>query len=58
MDDLTTLTDTELDELRIAVQTERERREALATIPGQIIDLAARYVDGGGDPAALALPEA
>lgn len=51
--DLTTLTDEQLDQLRIDVAIEQERRAALATIPGQITDLATRYRAGGGDPADL-----
>lgn len=55
MTDLTTLTDEQLDTLRVDVATEQEHRAALATIPGQIADLTARYVAGGGDPADLSL---
>lgn len=48
--DLTTLDDTELDTLRTDVAIEQERREAVATIPAQIVDLTAKYLAGGGDP--------
>lgn len=51
--DLSTLTDEELAEHLNAVLAEQERRQALATIPDQIRDLTAKYVDGGGDPADL-----
>ena len=34
-----------------AVAVEQERRQALATIPAQVAQPAARFVDGGGDPA-------
>ena len=51
--ELTTLTDEELDTLRTDVAIEQERRQALATIPDQIRDLTAKYVDGGGDIADL-----
>ncbi|WP_336647510.1 hypothetical protein [Microbacterium sp. MMO-10] len=49
--DLTDMTDDDLDALRVAVAVEQERRQALATIPAQVAQLAARFVDGGGDPA-------
>lgn len=51
--DLRALTDEELDDLRIDVLTEQERRANLAAIPGQIEALAKVYRDGGGDEAAL-----
>lgn len=51
--DISTLTDEELAEHLNAVLAEQERRQALATIPDQIRDLTAKYVDGGGDPADL-----
>lgn len=47
--DLTELTDEELSDHLNAVLAEQERRQALATIPDQIRDLTAKYVDGGGD---------
>lgn len=47
--DLKTMTDDELSEHLNAVLAERERRQALATIPDQIRDLTAKYVDGGGN---------
>lgn len=50
---LKTLTDEDLDALRIDVLTERERRAALADIPTQITELAAAFTNGGGDPADL-----
>lgn len=52
--DLTKLTDEELDEHRIAVLCEQERRANLAQIPTQISELREKYIDGGGDPADLA----
>ena len=52
---LTTLTDEELDTLRTDVAIEQERRQAVATIPAQIRELTAKYVDGGGDPGNLTL---
>ena len=51
--DLRTLSDDELDEHRIAVATECERRANLAAIPDQIKDLAGKYREGGGDEDAL-----
>lgn len=51
-----TLTDEELDTLRTDVAIEQERRQALATIPGQIADLEAKFLAGGGDPAELRNP--
>ena len=54
--ELTTLTDEELDTLRTDVAIEQERRQALATIPGQIADLEAKFLAGGGDPAELRNP--
>ena len=47
--DLTTLTDEDLDALRVRVLTEQERRANLAQIPATIQELAAKYTDGGGD---------
>lgn len=51
--DLTTLTDDDLDSLRVDVLTERERRANLAQIPEQVADLCRTYRNGGGDPAVL-----
>lgn len=48
--DLKTLTDDKLFDHLNAVLAEQERRQSLATIPDQIRDLTAKYVDGGGDP--------
>lgn len=58
--DLTTLTDEELDQLRVDVSTEQERRANLAQIPATIQELAAKYTEGGGDRQTLedALKEA
>lgn len=46
--DLSTLTDEELADHLNAVLAEQERRQALATIPDQIRELTAKYVDAGG----------
>ena len=43
------LDDEELAEHLNAVLAEQERRQALATIPQQIKDLTAKFIDGGGD---------
>ena len=51
--DLRELADTELDELRIDVAIEQERRANLAAIPEQIKELAEKFRDGGGDEGAL-----
>ena len=51
--DLRALADTELDELRIDVAVEQERRANLAAIPEQIKELAEKFRDGGGDEDAL-----
>lgn len=45
--------DTQLDQLRINVLTEQERRANLAHIPAQVADLAKTYRAGGGDENAL-----
>ena len=50
MIDLKTLSDEELDQHRRDVLSEIERRQALETIPQQIAELKAKYVEGGGDP--------
>ena len=51
--DLKTLSDEELDQHRRDVLQEQERRQALETIPDQIAELKAKYVEGGGDPTHL-----
>ena len=52
--DLTTLTDEDLDALRVAVLTEQERRRLIADAPAQAVALADRYADAigrqDGDP--------
>lgn len=47
--DYKSLTDEQLDEARIAILVEQERRANLAQIPATIAELAAKYTDGGGD---------
>ena len=47
--DYKTLTDTELEQQRIAFLAEQERRANLAQIPVTIQELAAKYKEGGGD---------
>ena len=49
MIDLSTLTDEQLDEQRVAILAEQERRANLAQIPATIQELAAKYKEGGGD---------
>lgn len=46
--------DEKLDEHRLAIITEQERRANLAGIPEQITAMAKLYREGGGDEAALA----
>lgn len=46
---LQTLTDEELAEHTIAVQTEKERRDKLSQIPSTISALKDEYVNAGGD---------
>ena len=43
------LTDEQLDEARIAIMTEQERRANLSQIPATIQELATKYTEGGGD---------
>lgn len=45
---LTDLSDDDLDNLRVNVLIERERRQTLATVPAQADDLARRYRDATG----------
>lgn len=47
------LTDDELDQLRVDILNEQERRANLLRIPGQMSDLIDKYVQGGGDKADL-----
>ena len=47
--DYKTLTDDELDQARIDIANEQERRANLAQIPAAISELAAKYKEGGGD---------
>lgn len=51
--DITTLTDAELDQHRLEVLNEIERRANLAAIPTQVAALAQTYTAAGGDPADL-----
>ena len=51
--DLRTLTDDELEQHRVDVLTEQERRQRLATAPGQISQIATAFIADGGDIATL-----
>lgn len=51
--DIKTLTDEQLEQHRIDVLTEQERRANLAAIPQQVAQLAQTYAAGGGDRAVL-----
>ena len=53
MVDLTIFDDEQLDQLRVDVLTEQERRANLAQIPAQVTELAKTYRAGGGDANAL-----
>lgn len=48
--DIRELTDDELEQRRLAIGVEIERRQKLESIPAQIADLTARYVEAGGNP--------
>lgn len=48
MNDLSTLTDEQLEEQRVAILTEQENRQRMSAIPDQIKDLADQYEAGGG----------
>lgn len=48
MQDLKTLDQEQLEQLRIDVLNEIERRSNLESIPNQVKQLATTYVDGGG----------
>ena len=47
--DLKTLTDDELEQHRVDVLTEQERRQRLANAPTQISQIAAAFITDGGD---------
>ena len=51
--DLRTLTDDELEQHRVDVLTEQERRARLANAPGQIAQIATAFIADGGDIATL-----
>ena len=51
--DLRTITDDELEQHRVDVLTEQERRQRLATAPAQISQIAAAYISDGGDLSTL-----
>ena len=46
-------TDEKLDEHRVAILTEQERRTRINALPEQIASLRREYLDAGGDPNAL-----
>ena len=47
--DLRTLTDEQLEQHRVDVLTEQERRQRLATAPQQVTQIAQAFVADGGD---------
>ena len=51
--DLKTLTDDELEQHRVDVLTEQERRQRLVTAPGQISQIATAFIADGGNIATL-----
>lgn len=51
--DYKNLTDEQLEEARIAILIEKERRANLEQIPETISELATKYKDGGGDRESL-----
>lgn len=53
MVDFTKYNDPQLDQLRVEVLTEQERRANLEQIPAQVTELAKTYRAGGGDENAL-----
>ena len=52
--DLKTLTDEQLEQHRVDVLTEQERRQRLATAPQQVTQIAQAFVADGGDISELA----
>lgn len=48
--DIRELTDEELEQLRLELGVEIERRQSLVTIPVQIASLTDTYIAAGGDP--------
>lgn len=53
MDDITTLTDDHLDQLRRDVLTEQERRARVAQAPDELAHMARAALDAGADPGTL-----
>lgn len=53
MNDLNNLTNEELDNARVEILVEQERRDKIAAIPEQITELRNQYTAAGGDPADL-----
>ena len=51
--ELKTLSDDDLDALRIQVLNEQERRQRLSAIPTQVAQLAGQFVADGGDKTTL-----
>lgn len=47
--DLSEISDEELESQLIAVLAEQERRRDLESIPQQIVELAEKFIAGGGD---------
>lgn len=51
--DFTTLTDADLESLRLQVAAEQDRRVRLSRLPGQISAAVAEFLASGGDPTLL-----
>lgn len=51
--DIRTLTDDELDQMRVDVLQEQERRQRLAQLPAQAAELAAAFETAGGNRSEL-----
>lgn len=55
--DLTTFTDDDLEEHRLAVVQEQIRRQELAALPTQVDVMIQRFVDHGGDKTKIKNPQ-
>lgn len=52
--DFSNYDDEKLEDARLAILNEKERRDRLASTPAQVANLVNRYVEDGGDRADLA----
>ena len=51
--DFTAYTDEKLEDARLAILNEKERRDRLANAPTAVAQIATRYIEDGGDRAEL-----